>query len=67
MSDYKPRVKVRFREEVRPKLLAERSYVNLYQVPTVEKIVVNMGVGDAIRDGRMLEAAVSDLETISNT
>ena len=65
MSDYKPRLKMRFREEVRPQLLAEQGYANLLQVPTVEKIVVNMGVGDAIRDGRMLEAAVADIETIT--
>jgi large subunit ribosomal protein L5 len=65
MSDYKARLKVRFRDEVRPRLMNERGYTNALQVPTVEKIVVNMGVGDAIRDGRMLEAAVADLETIT--
>ena len=62
---YVPRLKQRYRDEVVSRLQAELGYGNVMQVPTVEKIVVNMGVGDAIKDGRMLEAAVGDLETIT--
>jgi large subunit ribosomal protein L5 len=62
---YVPRLKQRYRDEVVSRLRAELGYGNVMQVPTVEKIVVNMGVGDAIKDGRMLEAAVGDLETIT--
>ncbi len=62
---YVPRLKQRYRDEAVPRLQAELGYANVMQVPTVEKIVVNMGVGDAIKDGRMLEAAVGDLETIT--
>jgi large subunit ribosomal protein L5 len=62
---YVPRLKQRYRDEVVPRLQAELGYANVMQAPTVEKIVVNMGVGDAIKDGRMLEAAVGDLETIT--
>jgi large subunit ribosomal protein L5 len=62
---YVPRLKQRYRDEVVPRLQAELGYANMMQAPTVEKIVVNMGVGDAIKDGRMLEAAVGDLETIT--
>ena len=66
MSDgYVPRLKQRYRAEVISRLQGELGYANVMQVPTVEKIVVNMGVGDAIKDGRMLEAAVGDLETIT--
>jgi len=65
MADYQPRLKLRFREEVVPRLCQELGYANVMQVPTVEKIVVNMGIGDAIKDGRMLEAAVEDLTTIT--
>ena len=62
---YVPRLKQRYRDEVVSRLQTELGYGNVMQVPTVEKIVVNMGVGDAIKDGRMLEAAVGDLETIT--
>jgi large subunit ribosomal protein L5 len=62
---YVPRLKQRYRDEVVSRLQAELGYGNVMQVPTVERIVVNMGVGDAIKDGRMLEAAVGDLETIT--
>ena len=66
MSDrYVPRLKQRYRAEVISRLQGELGYANVMQVPTIEKIVVNMGVGDAIKDGRMLEAAVGDLETIT--
>jgi large subunit ribosomal protein L5 len=60
-----PRLKVRFREEVRARLQAELGLANLMQVPRLEKIVLNMGVGDALKDGRMLEAAVDDLTVIT--
>jgi large subunit ribosomal protein L5 len=62
---YAPRLRQRYREEVVPRLQRERGYRNVMEVPGLEKIVVNMGVGDAIKDGRMLEAAVGDLETIT--
>jgi large subunit ribosomal protein L5 len=62
---YVPRLKVRFREEVVPRLRQELGLANVMQVPRLEKIVVNMGVGEALRDGRMLDAAVEDLTTIA--
>jgi large subunit ribosomal protein L5 len=64
-NGYVPRLKQRYRDEVVSRLQGELGYANVMQAPTVEKIVVNMGVGDAIKDGRMLEAAVGDLETIT--
>ena len=60
-----PRLKVRYREEIRPALQRELGLSNLMQVPGLEKIVVNMGVGDAIRDAKMLDAAVADLAVIT--
>jgi large subunit ribosomal protein L5 len=66
MSDaYVPRTKVRFRDELLPKLQQELGLANPMQVPRLEKIVVNMGVGDAVKDARMLEAAVDDLVVIT--
>ena len=65
MSEYAPRMKQRFREEIVPLLKDELGLANVMQVPRLEKIVVNMGVGDAVKDGRMLEAAIADLEVIT--
>jgi large subunit ribosomal protein L5 len=64
-DDYKARLKVRYREELVPRLRDELGYTNAMQVPRLEKIAVNMGVGDATKDGRMLDAALADLEIIT--
>ncbi|MCI0636899.1 MAG: 50S ribosomal protein L5 [Actinobacteria bacterium] len=58
-------MKVGYLDQVRSRLQEELGFSNLMQVPRLEKVVVNMGVGDALKDGRMLEAAVDDLTTIS--
>ena len=65
MSDYTPRQKERFNKELRPVLKQELGLGNIMQVPRLEKIAINMGVGEAVKDGRMLEAAVADLTTIA--
>jgi large subunit ribosomal protein L5 len=66
MSDtYVPRLRERFREEARPRLMQELGLTNVMQVPRLEKVVVNMGVGEAIKDGRMLDAALEDLQVIT--
>ena len=62
---YTPRLKTRFREEIVPQLRQDLGLTNVMQVPRLEKIVVNMGVGEALKDGRMLDAAVEDLTTIA--
>jgi large subunit ribosomal protein L5 len=62
---YTPRFKLRYREELRLSLQQQLGFTNVNQVPRLEKIVVNMGVGDAIKDGRMLDAALEDLTTIT--
>ena len=64
-DDYTPRMKRRFREEVVPALQRELGLSNMMQVPRLEKIVVNMGIGDAVKDGRLLEAALDDLAVIT--
>src|SRR3954471_18089427 len=58
-------MKTRYREELVPALKDELGLSNVMQVPRLDKIVVNMGVGDALKDGRMLDAAVEDLTTIT--
>jgi large subunit ribosomal protein L5 len=60
-----PRMKIRYREELLPRLMQELGLDNPMRVPRLEKIVVNMGIGDAIRDGKLLEAAVADLAQIT--
>ncbi|MEI7646664.1 MAG: 50S ribosomal protein L5 [Actinomycetes bacterium] len=60
-----PRLKLRYREEISPALREEFSYANVMQVPTVTKVVVNMGVGDAARDSKLIDGAVRDLSAIT--
>jgi large subunit ribosomal protein L5 len=66
MSDHPtPRLKARYHETVLPQLQRELGLPNPMRVPRLEKVVVNVGVGDALKDGRMLEAAVDDLTIIT--
>ena len=66
MADtYVPRMKARYRDELVPALRDQLGLTNVMQVPRLDKIVVNMGVGDALKDGRMLDAAVEDLTIIT--
>jgi large subunit ribosomal protein L5 len=60
-----PRLKLRYREEIAGKLREEFSYENVMQTPGLVKIVVNMGVGDAARDSKLIEGAIRDLATIT--
>jgi large subunit ribosomal protein L5 len=60
-----PRLKVRYREEIRSALLEEFGYGNIMQVPGLTKIVVNMGVGEAARDSKLIEGATRDLAAIT--
>jgi large subunit ribosomal protein L5 len=59
------RVRDRFREDVIPALMSDFGYKNVYQVPKLTKIVVNIGLGEAVANGRALDAAVSDLTIIT--
>jgi large subunit ribosomal protein L5 len=60
-----PRLKKRYRSEVVPAMTEQFGYGNVMQVPTLSKIVVNMGVGEAARDAKLIEGAVRDLTTIT--
>lgn len=59
------RLKARYAEQIRPALLEQFSYGNVMQVPGVTKVIVNMGVGEAARDGKLIEGAVRDLTAIT--
>jgi large subunit ribosomal protein L5 len=60
-----PRLKQRYRDEIKPALRDQFSYGNVMQVPGVVKVVVNMGVGDAAKDSKLIEGAVRDLSSIT--
>jgi len=60
-----PRLKLKYREEILPALREQFEYENVMQVPGLTKIVVNMGVGEAARDGKLIEGAVRDLTAIT--
>src|SRR5262249_19581266 len=60
-----PRLKIRYREEIVAALQKDFSFANPMQIPRVVKIVVNMGVGDAARDGKLIDGGVRDLSTIT--
>jgi len=60
-----PRLKTRYREEIVPALRSEFEIANVMQVPGLTKIVVNMGVGEAARDSKLIEGAIRDLTAIT--
>lgn len=59
------RVREQYKQDVIPALTNEFGYKNLYQVPKLEKIVLNIGLGEAVANGRALDAAVGDLAAIT--
>ena len=64
-KDYSPRLRKHYDEVVRPALIAEFGYKNALEVPTIEKIVLNMGVGDAVNDTKKVTTAAADLALIA--
>ena len=60
-----PRLKARYAAEIAPALKSEFEFANVMQVPRVTKVVVNMGVGEAARDSKLIEGAIRDLTTIT--
>lgn len=60
-----PRLQEMYRNEIVPKMMERFSYRNVMEVPRLDKIVVNIGVGEALQDAKALDAAVNDLTTIT--
>ena len=60
-----PRLKLRYQQDILPELRKEFGYANVMQVPSLTKIVVNMGIGEAARDAKLIEGAVRDLTAIT--
>ena len=65
IQNYTPRLKSRYQDEIRTKLNEQFNYDNVMQIPGLTKIVVNMGVGDAARDSKVINGALEDLTAIT--
>lgn len=65
MADYTPRLKAQYAETVRPALKEEFGYKNEMMIPKLEKIVLNMGVGEAVADSKKIRSAHADLMAIA--
>ncbi len=64
-KEYVPRLKERYFEKIRPELMQTLGYDNIWQVPQLNKIVINMGLGNAREDANMLKGALDDMAVIS--
>ncbi|MEY4379690.1 MAG: hypothetical protein RLZZ378_93 [Actinomycetota bacterium] len=60
-----PRLKNRYKTQIAPALKTKFGYKNVMQIPTLTKVIVNMGVGEAARDSKLIEGAIRDLGTIT--
>ncbi|MFQ6112601.1 MAG: 50S ribosomal protein L5 [bacterium] len=65
MAEYIPRLITEYKEKIVPALMKRFGYRNIMQVPRLEKIVINMGVGEAIEDSKLLDRSMEDLEVVS--
>jgi large subunit ribosomal protein L5 len=64
-SDYKARLRAHFEEVIRPELTKQFGYKNRMQVPTITKVVLNMGIGEGVADRKKVEQAANDLTQIA--
>ncbi len=65
MANYVPRLKKVYKDEIAPALIKEFSYTTPMQIPAIKKVVVSMGVGEALTNKKLLDAAVTDLTAIT--
>jgi large subunit ribosomal protein L5 len=65
MKGYEPRLKKIYREQIAPELFKEFGYTSPMQTPRLEKIIVSMGVGEALQNKKLLDAAIDDLTLIT--
>ena len=65
MSNYVPRLKKVYKDTIAPELFKELNYKSVMQIPSIKKIVVSMGVGEALANKKLLDAAVTDITAIT--
>ena len=62
---YEPRLKTEYKARIRAKLKEQFGYTNEMQIPKLDKIVLNMGIGEAVNDSKKVQAAIKDLTAIA--
>lgn len=65
MSDYQPRLRNKYKDEIIPQLMKDFGFKNVMQVPKLDRIVVNMGLGEAVQNAKLIESAVEELSAIT--
>ena len=65
MSEYEPRLRKKYQAEIVPQLMKDFSFKNVMQVPKLERIVVNMGLGEAVQNAKLVESASEELKAIT--
>jgi large subunit ribosomal protein L5 len=65
MSDFEPRLIKKYKDEVVPQLMKDFTLRNVMQVPKLDRIVINMGLGEAVQNGKLVESATEELMAIT--
>jgi large subunit ribosomal protein L5 len=65
MSDYQPRLRNKYKDEIVPQLMKDFGFKNIMQVPKLDRIVVNMGLGEAVQNAKLIESAAEELKAIT--
>ena len=65
MTDYEPRLRNKYKDEIIPQLMKDFGFKNIMQVPKLERIVVNMGLGEAVQNAKLIESAAEELKAIT--
>lgn len=65
MSDYEPRLRSKYQSEIVPQLMKDFGFKNIMQVPKLQRIVVNMGLGEAVQNAKLIESATEELTAIT--
>ncbi len=65
MAEYVSRLRIKYQKEIVPHLMKELSFTNTMQVPRLQKVVVNMGLGEAVQNAKLIEAATVELTAIT--
>jgi large subunit ribosomal protein L5 len=65
MSEYEPRLRKKYKDEIIPQLMKEFSLRNVMQVPKLDRVVINMGLGEAVQNAKLIESAVEELTAIT--
>ncbi|MGB5265683.1 MAG: 50S ribosomal protein L5 [Polyangiales bacterium] len=65
MSEYEPRLRKKYKDEIIPQLMKDFSFRNIMQVPKLERVIINMGLGEAVQNAKLIESAVEELTAIT--